>query len=289
MTRFGIAAYDLPARELVALAQAADRCGFDTLWVGEHVGVPLELVSTHPTAGGANPLHRHVLAPGTVLHDPWAALGAVASATSRIRVATGVLVLPLHHPLLVARAVSTLHALSAGRFLLGVGSGWVAEEFAALGLSFEDRGLRLDAALELLADALAGKPVGSPAVQVCAAPIEVPLVVGGSSAPALRRAARVGDGWLSSGAAGVDDVLRGREVISAHRNALGRSGSFRCYGRLPAAETRLVDRYASEGIDDVVVWADHVWPRGSQLSWEQKRQHLRLRAGDLGVLAARAA
>lgn len=290
MTRFGIAAYDLPARELVALAAAADRCGFDTLWVGEHVGVPLEVASTHPTAGAVNPLHRHVLAPGTVLHDPWAVLGAVAAVTSRIRLATGVLVLPLHSPLLVARAVATLHALSVGRFLLGVGSGWVAEEFAVLDVSFEGRGARLDAALELIGDALAGKPVGTPAVQVCEAPIEVPLVVGGSSGPALRRAARVGDGWLSSGAAAVDEVLRGRDVIDTHRAALGRSHlPFQCYGRLPVAETSLVDRYRSEGIEDVVVWADHVWPRGAQQSWEQKRTHLQVRAADLGVLSGRAA
>src|SRR4051794_34107542 len=220
MTRFGIAAYDLPARELVALAAAADRCGFDTLWVGEHVAVPLEVTSTHPTAGAPNPLHRHVLSPGTVLHDPWAVLGAVAAATARIRLATGVLVLPLHHPLLVARAVATQHALSDGRFLLGVGSGWVEEEFAVLGQSFEGRGARMDASLGVLADALAGKPVGSPAVQVCETPIEVPLVIGGSSGPALRRAARVGDGWLSSGAAGVEDVVRGRDSIEAARSGL---------------------------------------------------------------------
>lgn len=289
MTRFGIAAYDLPARELVALAVAADRCGFDTLWVGEHVAVPLEVASTHPTSGAANPLHRHVLAPGTVLHDPWAVLGAVAAATSSIRLATGVLVLPLHQPLLVARAVATMHALSSGRFVLGVGSGWVAEEFAALGVRFDGRGTRLDASLSLLGDALAGKAVGDPAVQVCTSPVSVPLVVGGSSAPALRRAARIGDGWLSSGAAGVDEVLKGRDVIASHRSALGRTGPFRCYGRLPAAEPGLVDRYAGEGVDDVVVWADHVWPRGSQLSWEQKRTHLQSRAVDLGVLPARAA
>jgi alkanesulfonate monooxygenase SsuD/methylene tetrahydromethanopterin reductase-like flavin-dependent oxidoreductase (luciferase family) len=201
-----------------------------------------------------------------------------------------VLVLPLHQPLLVARAVVTLHTLSAGRFLLGVGSGWVAEEFAALDVPFEGRGRRLDRLLEVLGDALAGKPVGSPALRVCEEPVQVPLVIGGSSVPALRRAARVGDGWLSSGAAGLDDVLRGRDDIETHRAALGRLHlPFRTYGRLPAADTRLVDRYRTEGIEDVVVWADHVWPRGSQLSWEQKRQHLQQRAGDLGVLAARAA
>ena len=290
MTRFGIAAYDLHARELVALAVAADRCGFDTLWVGEHIGVPLEVASTHPTAGSVNPLHRHVLAPGTVLQDPWTLLGAVAAATTRIKVATGVLVLPLHHPLLVARAVVTLHALSAGRFLLGVGSGWVAVVFAARAGPFAGRGRRLDASLEVLGDALAGKPVGNPAMRVCDEPVQVPLVVGGSSAPALRRAARVGDGWLSSGAAGLDDVLRGRDEIEATRAALGRAHlPFRSFGRLSAAEPELVDRYRTEGIEDVVVWSDHVWPRGSQLSWEQKRAHLQLRAGDLGVLAARAA
>jgi probable F420-dependent oxidoreductase len=292
MTRYGLAVYDLPGPELLQLAQAADRCGFDTLWVGEHVGVPLELVSEHPTAalGSVNPLHRSVLAPGTVLHDPLVVLAAVAAVTSRIRVATGVLVLPLHHPLLVARAVVTLQALAAGRFVLGVGSGWVAEEFAALGVPFEGRGRLLDDALDLLHDALAGRPVGSPAVQVSDAPVEVPLVVGGSSPAALRRAARRGDGWLSSGAAGVDEVLRSRDVIDAERTARGRAHlPFRCFGRLPGLEPHLVDRYRSEGVDDVVVWADHVWPREPQLSWAQKVEHLTARAADLGVTSVRAA
>src|SRR4051794_30345537 len=110
--RFGLAAYDLPAAELVQLARAADRCGFDSLWLGEHVGVALGVASAQPTAAAAHPLSRHVLAPGTVLHDPWAVLGAVSAVTTRLCPATGVLVLPLHQPLLVARAVATLHALS---------------------------------------------------------------------------------------------------------------------------------------------------------------------------------
>lgn len=292
MTRFGLAVYDLPAREVVRLARAADECGFDTLWVGEHVVVPREVASTHPTSSGAvtNPLSRPVLAPGTVLSDPWAVLGAVAAATSRIRLATGVLVLPLHHPLLVARAVATLQDLSGGRFLLGVGSGWVAEEFAALGVPFEGRGRLLDESLELVRSALTGEPVGSPPVVACPAPVTVPLVLGGSSRPAFVRAALRGDGWLSSGAAGVDDVLRGREVIEAVRAAHGRAHlAFQTFGRLAAAEPHLVDRYRSEGVDDVVVWADHVWPRRPDLTHEQKTEHFRMRAEDLGVCQVRAA
>jgi probable F420-dependent oxidoreductase len=290
--RFSIAVYDLPAREVVQVAIAADRCGFDTLWLGEHVVVPHAVASVHPTSSAdtENPLRRPVLGPGTVLHDPWAVLGAVAGATTRIRSATGVLVLPLHHPLLVARAVATLHALSAGRFQLGVGSGWVAEEFAALDVPFEGRGRRLDASIELLRAALAGEPVGKPAVQVCDRAVEVPLVIGGGSPPALRRAARLGDGWLSSGAAGVDQVLQSRDVIESVRASVGRSHlPFRCFGRLPAPRPELVDRYRAEGVEDVVVWADHVWPRGAQLSWEQKRRCFRSCAEELGVRPARAA
>jgi len=292
VTRFGLAVHDLPAPELLQLSQAADRCGFDTLWVGEHVGVPLQLLSEHPTAatGAVNPLRRHVLAPGTVLHDPFVVLAAVAAMTSRIRLATGVLVLPLHHPLMVARAVVTLQGVAEGRFLLGVGSGWVAEEFATLGVPFEGRGRLLDDSLDQLRDALAGRPVGSPAVQVCDAPVVVPLVLGGSSAPALRRAARRGDGWLSSGASDVDEVLRCRDVIEAERVARGCDDlPFRCFGRLPSPDPLVVDRYRSEGVNDVVVWADHLWPREPQMSWERKAEQLAVRAADLGVASVRAA
>jgi probable F420-dependent oxidoreductase len=285
-TRFGLAVYDLPAPELVEVARAAEACGFDSLWLGEHVVVPREVHSVHPTLVGdaANPLQRSVLTSDTVLNDPWVALGAVAAATTRICLGTGVLVLPLHHPLLVARAVWTLQTLSAGRFLLGVGSGWVAEEFAALDVPFAGRGRQLDGALDVLRSALAGAPVGSPPVRVCAEPVKVPLVLGGCSPAALRRAARVGDGWLSSGAAGIDDVLRGRDLIETKRAALGRAHlPFRCFGRLPSPNPALVDRYVEEGVEDVVAWGDHLWPHGARMSWERKLQHFRTRAEDLGV------
>jgi alkanesulfonate monooxygenase SsuD/methylene tetrahydromethanopterin reductase-like flavin-dependent oxidoreductase (luciferase family) len=201
-----------------------------------------------------------------------------------------VLVLPLHHPLLVARAVATLQALAEGRFLLGVGSGWVAEEFAALDVPFRGRGRRLDESLDVIREALAGRAVGSPAVQVCPEPVEVPLVIGGSSPAALARAACRGDGWLSSGAASVDEVLRSRDAIDAARAAAGRAHlPFRTFGRLPAAQPSLVDRYRDEGVDDVVVWADHVWTRDPRVAWEQKAERLRERAMDLGVLPVRAA
>ena len=291
-TRLGLAVYDLPALELLQLARAAETCGFDTLWLGDHAVVPHEVLSVHPTANGGipNPLQRQVLSADTVLHDPWAVLGAVAAVTSRMCVATGVLVLPLHHPLLVARAVATLQSLSAGRFLLGLGTGWVAEEFDALGVQFAGRGGRMDASLATLRAALAGGPSGEPAVQVCADPVPVPLVLGGSSPPALRRAARVGDGWLSSGAADVEEVLRSRDVIAARRTAIGRGHlPFRCFGRLPSASPALLERYQAEGVEDVVVWADHLWARSPKLSWERKAELFQARAAELGLAPARAA
>lgn len=284
--RFGIAVYDLPAPDLLQLAEVAEECGYDMLWLGEHLVVPATVTSTHPTSSAdvVSPLERDILASDTVLHDPWTALGALAAATTRLRLATGILVLPLWPPLLVARAAATLHAFSAGRFVLGVGSGWVREEFDALGVPFETRGQTMDTSLEVIRAALAGGPSGNPAVQVCEQAVTISLVLGGGSPPALRRAARVADGWLSSGASSIDEVVRGRDVIETARAAQGRTQlPFTAFGRLPAPEPALVDRYRAEGFEDVVVWGDHLWPRAPHLSNEQKMQHFREHSTQLGV------
>src|SRR6478672_201463 len=121
--RIGITAYDLPAAEFIQLGIAADAAGFDMLWLGEHLLRPATYATDHPTSG---PQHHTgpIVAPDTELLDPLVALSAVAGATTRVGLATGMYILPLRHPLAVARAVSTLQDLSAARFWFGVGAGW---------------------------------------------------------------------------------------------------------------------------------------------------------------------
>lgn len=191
----------------VALARAAERLGYDSLWAVQHVVMPVGHESRYPyAASGTVPGGVHVAIP-----DPLVWLAFVAAATERIRLATGILVLPQQHALVVAKQAATLDRLSGGRLLLGVGAGWLAEEFAALGASFDDRGARLDEQIEALRRAwrdpiasFTGSSMSFSEVVVEPRPVAgvVPIVVGGHTAAAARRAGRTADGFFPLGRRG---------------------------------------------------------------------------------------
>ncbi|MCI3271613.1 TIGR03619 family F420-dependent LLM class oxidoreductase [Streptomyces cylindrosporus] len=204
MLRIGVAPHRLwPAREdevdgILETARTAEALGFD------HV-----FVSGHAVAGDTG-----------VTPDPLVTLAAVAGATERIGLLTSVLVLPLYNPLLVAHQAATLDRLSGGRFTLGIGTGWDATEFEAVGVPFAGRGRRLDEQLaavrELWRDEGAVRLGVRPRTE--GGP---PLWIGGQSDAALRRALRYGDAWHGSGldAAGLTAV---RERLGVLGEAAGR-------------------------------------------------------------------
>ena len=156
--RVGLSAYDISATELVQLAASADAAGFESLWLGEHIVLPSDYGSEHPTTGDT--AHQHhtgpIVDPSTKLLDPLVALAACASVTTQLRLATGIFILPLRHPLITARMTLTLQDVAGGRFLLGVGSGWLEEEFDALAVPFDDRAARMDETLAILRRAWSG-------------------------------------------------------------------------------------------------------------------------------------
>jgi probable F420-dependent oxidoreductase len=282
--RVGLCAYDIGGRDLVELARAADELGFDSLWLGEHVALPVAYGSEHPTHGGG--AHQHhagpIVDPSTELLDPWAALGAAAAVTRRLRLATGIYLLPLRHPLLTARAACTLQDVSAGRFVLGVGAGWLQEEFDALGVPFEDRGSRLEEALAVLRRALTGEPFDHRGrhfafgpVQVSPRPVELPVVLGGNSDRALRRAARLGDAWFASGTPSFDDAVRLRDRLAELS-----SRPIPAYVRVEKPDAELVDRYRTAGFEEAVVWADQVWTGDTP---EERRDSLARSAASVGL------
>jgi len=288
--QIGLSAYDIEPRELVELAVAADELGFSSLWLGEHVVLPIGYESAHPTTGTGEYDHRPrpIVDPATHLVDPLVAFAGCASRTTSIRLATGIYLLPLRQPLLAARMVHTLHQLSEGRVVLGVGAGWLEEEFAALGVPFDGRGARLEEHLALLRAALAGGPIEHAGplhpvtgVQLCEKPVDVPVVLGGNTERAMRRAARLGDGWFCSGTPEFDDAVRHRDRVLALRAASGQTGPFPVTVRAPRADPQLLARYAEAGFDEVVVWADQVWPADGDLA--TKRAALADAALRLGV------
>ncbi|MEZ0049098.1 putative F420-dependent oxidoreductase [Mycobacterium sp. MAA66] len=195
-----------------AVASAADECGFSTLWAGEHVVMVDRSASRYPYSGDgliAVPAQADWL-------DPMIALSFAAAASSRIGVATGVLLLPEHNPVAVAKRAASLDRLSGGRLTLGVGVGWSREEFAALGVPFECRGARtaeyIAAMRTVWRDDVAsfnGTFVGFDAIRVNPKPVRdrrIPIVVGGNSDAALRRVAAWADGWYAFNLDGVAQV-----------------------------------------------------------------------------------
>lgn len=178
--------------DLVEIAQTADELGFDYLTCSEHVAVPVEAAARR----------------GGVYWDPAVTLSYLAARTRRIRLATSVVVLGYHHPLALAKRYGTLDRISAGRLVLGVGVGSLAEEFALLGAPFEERGVRADDALQALRAALSvSEPVYTGShygfenvvVEPCAVQSHVPIWVGGRTVRSLRRACALADGWMPFG------------------------------------------------------------------------------------------
>lgn len=176
------------------LARHAEVLGYDSLWGGEHVVVPSPRVPPSP------------MEPTTPLLDPLLSLAFLASATERILLATGILIVPQRNPVLLAKELATLDVLSGGRLLVGIGTGYLEPEFRAVGVPFEERGARTDEYLRAMrtlwsspAPAFGGRFVSFGGVDAYPRPLDPagpPIYVGGHSRAALRRAARYGQGWF---------------------------------------------------------------------------------------------
>jgi probable F420-dependent oxidoreductase len=192
--------YGTSPAEVVAIAQEAERAGYLGMWLGEHALRPERYESSHAysAAGAADHVvvGQHIPAA-----DLWVTLGAIAAVTTRPELGSGVYILPLRHPLGTATATATLQALCGGRFHLGVGSGWLAEEFDAFGLDFRTRGTRMNEIVKVLRMLWQGRPAAFEGrffrfrlLEITDTPVTVPLVFGGKSPQAVRRAAQFGDG-----------------------------------------------------------------------------------------------
>ncbi len=183
-------------------AEAAERFGVSTLWVGEHVVLFDRQDSKYPYSdSGEFPL------PGSAdWLDPFITLTFAAAMTKTIRLATGICLVPEHNPVVLAKEVASLDRLAGGRFALGVGIGWSAEEFAALGISFERRAARTREYIEVMrrlwseeVSSFHGEFVNFDGARCFPKPARgrnLPIIFGGESAAALRRTADLGDGWF---------------------------------------------------------------------------------------------
>lgn len=241
------------------LASAAEAAGIESLWTVEHVLVPVGYRSRYPySKTGRMPGREDMPIP-----DPLVWLGYAAAVTATLRLATGVLILPQREPPYVAKQFATLDVLSGGRAIAGVGVGWLAEEFAAVGVPFEERGARTDESIQALrslwsprAEPFRGRFYRWEAVESNPRPVRpegIPIVVGGHSAPAARRAARLGDGFFPARGA-PDELARLFGIVREECERIGRDPAeveLICGGRVRTPED--LEPYAALGVSRLVV------------------------------------
>lgn len=225
--------------QLCEIAKFAEECGFEGLMGADHALFPETMAPDYPYSDNGLP-------PQTAEHeypDMWTSFAAMAAVTSTIKLVCGVFVLPIRNPIEVAKQAATLAILSQGRFALGAGTGWMKEEFDAYDVPFRGRGKRMDEMLEIMQGlwggemfAYRGKYFDFPPLQISPhSSYRVPLYFGGTAEVALRRAARVGDGWI--GAGNTPEEIPG---LMQHLQGLRRE-----YGREHLPFETLVGVYAS--------------------------------------------
>ena len=245
-----------------AVAAAAEHFGFATLWSGEHVVMVDEPQSRYPYADDG----RIAVPAGADWIDPLIGLGFAAAATTTIGIATGVLLLPEHNPIVVAKQVATLDRLSGGRLTLGVGIGWSREEFDALGVPFERRDARTAEYVAAMRTVWSHDPasfrgdfVNFDGIRVNPKPVgdrRIPIIVGGNSNAAMRRIVAWSDGWYGFNLADVDQVAGRVGVIGQVCREAGRDpGELRLAVAMREPRRADVARLAELGIDELVIVA----------------------------------
>jgi len=251
--------------EMIALsARTAEQCEFHSLWAPEHVVLIEQYASQYPySKDGKLPM------PTTVdILDPFAALTFAAAHTKKIRLGTGICLVPERNPVVTAKEIASLDKLSGGRFDFGVGVGWLAEEFTAVGVPWERRAERTREYLKAMKllwteeePEFKGEFCSFPKVRMYPKPVQKPhppIIFGGESTPALKRVAEVGDGWFGVNVT-VEDAQAKIARIRQYAQAAGRdSGKFHFAvspGLGMPVEVDMIKRYRDAGVHQVIVGA----------------------------------
>ncbi len=254
------------------MAKKAEELGFESIWYAEHPAVPVESNSPFPATGGE--------VPWTYSHftDPYIALARASGATSTIKLGTGITLVPERNPLLLAKEIASLDRFSGGRFLFGIGTGWLREETEIFGGDFEHRWTQTREAIEVMKELWTkdeaeyhGKYFNFPPVKSYPKPAQdphPPIIIGGMARNVLRRIVSHADGWLPNRVtpAEVEDSRRRLDAMAAEVGRDPKSITISVYGQ--PAEGDLVQSYLNAGADRVVVRPDHVaneYEMGKQL------------------------
>ncbi len=227
------------------MAAELEDAGFDSIWVSDHVVFPVETTSRYPFAADGRPTWPF----DSPYLEPMVVLGAVTATTKRAAIGTSVTIAPMRNPVLLAKQAASIDVMSGGRLVLGVGAGWLREEFEALDADFEHRGAMLDEWIEIARACWTGRagphrgkhytiPTAIHTLPRPAGPL--PILVGGMSRHALRRAGAVADGWLGQFALeslSEDDVTNAVAAIRREGAAAGRTAEPRVVIRITGAAT----------------------------------------------------
>jgi probable F420-dependent oxidoreductase len=218
------------AQAIVDVALAAERLEYDAVWMFDHLFTPTGLESLYPYSRDGS----YAMSAEDPFFDPLALFGFLAGATDRLKIGTGVLIGAYRHPIVLAKTLASIEQFAPGRIVLGIGSGWMREEFEAVGISRDRRGERLAEYVKALRTIWEPQPTSFDGefyswqeggfLPAPTAPI--PLIVGGHSDAALRRAAQIGDGWaIATGrgqGSGLDAARRRLEVLNGFLEESGR-------------------------------------------------------------------
>jgi probable F420-dependent oxidoreductase len=270
---------------LVPLAKIAEEVGFCGAFASDHLLVPEKIRSKYPYSADGSPPFSST----TPWPDPFVTCSALLTATKRLQVSTAVYILPLRNPFEAAKAVATLSLLSQGRFALGAGLGWMREEFEACNQDFATRAKRFDEIVTVMRTLWKGGMVEHHGEHFDFEPLEmspapkapIPIYVGGGSDAALRRAARVGDGWIGAGNT-PEDVPRLITRLRSLRQEYGRE-------RIPfetivavsvPPQVDLFKRLEDAGVTALVSWP-LAYTLGPGASLEAKRKALEVYGNEL--------
>ena len=248
-------AYKVPAS---LIASTAETLGFDSIWYAEHPILPVDTTSPWPGSSDGK-------IPWTYAHfaDPYIALAQASGATSKIKLATGITLIPERNPLVLAKAVSTLDLFSEGRFMLGIGTGWLKEETEIMGGDFPHRWTQAKESLLALKELWTkeeaefhGKYYDFPPVKMYPKPLQKPhppILIGGMAKRVFNRIVEVGDGWLPNRVT-PKEVQNGKSKIRSLCAESGRNPddiSITIYGQSP--DKQLITDFINAGADRVVV------------------------------------
>jgi probable F420-dependent oxidoreductase len=253
----------LPAYKVNAafVASTAEKLGFESIWYAEHPILPVHTTSRFPGSDDGK-------IPWTYAHfaDPYIALAQASGATTTIKLGTGITLIPERNPLILAKTVSTLDLFSGGRFILGVGTGWLREETEMMGGDFDHRWSQTKESLLALKELrmkdeaeFHGKYYDFPPVKMVPKPAQVPhppILIGGMAKNVLRRIADVGDGWLPNRVS-PQDVESSRKQLDSLATERGRNPSsitISVYGQLPDRQSAA--DFVNAGADRVIVRPD---------------------------------